>query len=66
MQDPMDISGYISPCSTAAQLEDAKSKLSTALTRSQKACEANKEGNIAEAFRLWNLVYNDSFPSYYY
>ena len=38
MQDPMGISGYISPCSTQAQLDDAKSKLATALIRAQKRC----------------------------
>ena len=32
IQDPMEISGYISPCGTDAQLSTAKSKLSTALT----------------------------------
>ena len=66
MQDPMGISGYIEPCSTTNQLEDAKSKLSRALTRAQKACDANKAGNVAEAFSFWNLVYDEKFPSYYY
>ena len=66
MQDPMGISGYIKPCSTTNQLEDAKSKLSRALARAQKACDANLAGNVAEAFMFWNRVYNSKFPSYYY
>jgi len=32
MQDPKGVSGYISACNTAIQLEDAKSKLLTAMT----------------------------------
>ena len=66
MQDPMGISGYIKPCSTTTKLDDAKSKLSTAKTRAQKAYDANKAGNVKEAFRLWNQLYNEKFPSYYY
>ena len=66
MQDPMGISGYIKPCPTDAKLEDAKSKLSTALTRAQNACDAEDEGNIKTAFDWWNLLYNYNFPSYYY
>ena len=66
MQDPMGISGYISPCSTDAKLEDAKSKLATALTRAKNACDAEDKGEIKTAFDCWNLLYNYNFPSYYY
>ena len=66
MQDPKGISGYIKPCSTDAQLEDAKSKLSTALTRAQNACDAEDESETKTAFDWWNLLYNYNFPSYYY
>ena len=66
MQDPMGISGYISPCSTEAKLVEARSKLSTALTRSQKACDARRSGNIQNAFYWWDMLYNNKFPRYYY
>ncbi len=66
MQDPMGISGYISACSTKTKLKQGKSKLSTALTRAQKACHARKSGNIKNAFHWWNMLYNRKFPSYYY
>ena len=66
MQDPKGISGYISPCSTDLKLEEAKSKLSTALDRAQKAYDARVEGKIKEAFEWWDLLYNYNFPSYYY
>ena len=66
MQDPMGISGYISPCSTQAQLDDAKSKLVTALIRAQKARDAEARGDTKEAFDWWDLLYDGNFPSYYY
>ena len=66
MRDPMGVSGYISPCPTDAKLEDAKSKLSTALTRAQYACDAEDKGKIEEAFGWWDRLYNYKFPSYRY
>ena len=66
MQDPMGVSGYISPCSTQTQLDDAKSKLATALTRAQNARDAKDRGDIKNAFYWWNLLYACNFPSYYY
>ena len=66
IQDPMGISGYINSCSTDVKLMDAKSKLSTALTRSQKAYNARKNGHIQNAFYWWDMLYNGKFPSYYY
>ena len=66
MQDPKGISGYIRPCSTGTKLADAKSKLSTALTRAQNACDAEDEGNTKTAFEWWDMLYNYNFPSYYY
>ena len=65
MQDPRGISGYISPCSTQTQLDDAKSKLATALARAQKARDAEVRGDTKEAFDWWDLLYNGNFPSYY-
>ena len=66
MRDPKGISGYINPCSTNAKLEDAKSKLSTALTRAQNACDAEDNGKIEEAFKWWDRLYNYKFPNYRY
>lgn len=65
MQDPKGISGYIRPCSTEQKLEDAKSKLATAVTRAQKAHDANTRGDIAEAFEWWSKLFGERFPSYY-
>lgn len=65
LQDPMGISGYVRPCSTDAKLEDARSKLATAVTRAEKARQSEREGDTKEAFDWWNLLYDGHFPSYY-
>lgn len=66
MQDPMGISGYISPCKTLNHLNDALSKLQTAYSRATKAVEEENKRNLQGAFAWWNLLYNENFPSYYY
>ena len=65
IQDPMGISGYISPCRSDADLATAKSKVSTARTRANKAREAEKRGDIKEAFNWWDKLFAYRFPSYY-
>lgn len=64
MQDPAAISGLIAPCTTVVK-PTALSKIDTALSRTSKALEAEKKGDIAGAFYWWGLVFNGFFPSYY-
>ena len=66
MQDPMRISGYVHPCSTPTMLKNAKSKLTTALSRAQNACNAKTQGQMKKAFYYWGLLYNRRFPKLYY
>lgn len=66
MVDPMGISGYISPCVTTAQYEDAKSKLANAYSRAIKAREAEQNEKTKDAFYWWNLVFDNKFPNYYF
>lgn len=61
MRDPLGISGYIEPTSTAAQKEDALSKLTTARNRAKWAIEAQKAGNHAEALEWWSKVFGREF-----
>ena len=49
IQDPMGISGYVYPCSSAPKKEDALSKLVTAYVRAQKAFEAQRASNTKDA-----------------
>jgi hypothetical protein len=66
MQDPMGFSGYIQPCKTDVQKQDALSKLATAVIRSEKASDATNRGDASEAFDWWRLVFADKFPTYHY
>lgn len=65
LQDPTGFSGYIPPCKTDAQREDALSKLNTAVVRTQKARRACIDGDTSDAFSWWRLLYDDAFPTYY-
>lgn len=64
MQDPTGISGYIYPCFTDAMKEDALSKIETALSRAEKAREAEDNEKIEDAFYWWDLLFDSAFPSY--
>jgi hypothetical protein len=66
LQDPVGVSGYINPCRTRAQFDEAWSKLNTAATRSEKAWSAESAGKTSDAFDWWRLLYSDAFPTYYY
>ena len=65
IRDPKGISGYISPCKSENDLESAKSKVSTALPRATNAWEAERNGEIREAFGWWDKLFAYQFPSYY-
>lgn len=60
--DPMGISGYVQACATDAKKQDSLSKLTTGLTRAEKACE-HRERNLDKCFYWWNLFFNNQFPN---
>ena len=62
IQDPMGISGLISPCSTELKKADTLSKLTSGLKRADKANIA-KGSNIGDCFNWWDLFYCHQFPS---
>jgi len=66
LQDPMGVSGYIYPCQSDAQYQDAILKVQTAVTRAENARDAAYKENIEDAFYWWRLLYNYEFPTYYY
>ena len=65
IQDPMGVSGYVSPCRTDSQLLTTTSTLATALTRATKAREAETDGDIKDAFAWWDKLFAYKFPGYY-
>jgi len=63
MQDPMGVSGLTFPCTDAVKPE-ALSKIDTAVSRAQRAVDAEKANNIPLAFAEWNQFFNSYFPKY--
>jgi hypothetical protein len=64
MHDPLGLGSMIFPCSDAAKVS-ALSKLSTALTRANKAVLAKNDGKAKDAFDWWDKLYQGRFPGYY-
>ncbi len=64
MYDREGISGRVSVRSAGIDKETAISKLRSALYHSGRAQETAAEGDIEEAFRYWNRVFNGRFPAY--
>jgi hypothetical protein len=65
MADPVGIAGYITSCSSRSDLDDALSKLRTAVARAQKALDAHMAEDTKGAFEWWDKLFNGKFPSYY-
>jgi len=61
LQDPIGIAGYIYGYSTQAKKDEALSKLQTALTRAQKAVDAERDDNLDDAHFWWNMVFDGKF-----
>jgi hypothetical protein len=60
--DPMGISGYVNACSSDAKKQEALSKLSTALSRAEKAYD-ERDKDLDKCFYWWDMFYNGKFPS---
>ncbi len=61
MQDPMGISGYIEPSSTALKKEEALSKLTTARNRAREAVDQQKNGSHTNSIYWWAKVFDREF-----
>lgn len=62
LTDPIGISGFVEAANTQAKLEKVKKAVDSWTDRTYKACRAEREGDYNEAFKLWTLVFNKSFP----
>jgi predicted nucleotidyltransferase len=62
LTDPIGISGFVKSANTEVKLEKVKRAVDSWTERTYKACRAEREEDYKEAFRLWNLVFNKSFP----
>lgn len=64
IQDPSGIVDNINACSSDAERAIALNKLRVATVQSADAFKAYKNGNEAEAIRIFRLLYNGTFPQY--
>lgn len=66
VEDPAGKSGKVFACRTTLQKEEALGKVDSARMRSKWAKESEDEGDVAAAFRWWDMVYDGKFPSHNY
>jgi hypothetical protein len=62
LNDPLGISGRIAATGTDAKRESAMRTIAEAAYHADLAVFAEAAGNEAEAWRQWNIVFNDRFP----
>ena len=62
-EDPLGISEGVDACGSAAKQDRALAVVGASAERAMRAVEAEHRGEIREAFRLWNLVFNGTFPA---
>jgi hypothetical protein len=62
------MSGYVPACPSEAKYVEALSKLTTAVTRAEKAADAIRAERVSDAFYWLNLLFGGGgdFPAYYY
>ena len=65
MADPLSLPSPIQAASNNAEMQTAWTKLQAAYNSSLAALEAEKNGNVQGAFRLWDRVFSGNFPAYY-
>lgn len=61
IDDPMQVSGFIEASSTELKRIEALSKLSTALSRANRAVEFERKGKTTEAIDCWHKLFNGKF-----
>jgi hypothetical protein len=64
MNDPSGRVGRIYAASSEGSKTEALSKLDTAISRAQKARDAEESGDAQAAFDWWDKVFDGSFPAY--
>lgn len=62
LNDPVEISGRIAACSTEAKRNQALASVDDAAVHAKAAFQAEEHEDFQEAWRQWNIVFNDEFP----
>ncbi len=63
LQDPLGVANLVSAVKTEPQQEAACQAVAHANDHAMKALDAERSGNLREARRQWNIVFNDRFPN---
>lgn len=63
LQDPVGISGLIPAAFTEAKRDALVNAAAYAAEHAARAVDAENRGDLDEAFRQWNIVFKDAFPS---
>lgn len=62
LEDPIGISGQVPAAYTEDKRRRALEAVSASAKRAYNALQAERSGNMGEALRLWDLVFNSTFP----
>lgn len=62
LNDPVGISGRIRAAQTEAKRQAASRTLLEAAKHADRAITAEDAGDVSDAWRQWNIVFNGSFP----
>jgi hypothetical protein len=62
LQDPLGFAGHISAVKTDAQREYSLASVRHSREHAKSACLSDYGGNVNEAWRQWDIVFNYTFP----
>ncbi len=62
VKDPMNISGYIPAVKSESQRESALASVRYSRDKAKAALNADAQGDLNEARRLWDIAFNGQFP----
>jgi hypothetical protein len=62
LRDPVGISGLIAASGSESKRESAVATVNDASWHAQRALGAERSGDVGEAWRQWNVVFNNLFP----
>lgn len=62
VKDPMDVSGYVPAVKSESQRDSALASVRYSRDKAKVALIANAQGDLNEARRLWDIVFNGQFP----
>jgi predicted nucleotidyltransferase len=62
LQDPLGVSGYLRAAATTPKRKQLCATVAWSAERARAAVEAERNRDLSEAYRLWDLVFKGAFP----